>query len=402
VGALMAELPGPVPVLLADLEEGEANRSVLVLLAWLDRTGRRARVIARLDGQLRAEFERVADVFVAHDWRLRRPSTALQAVRLHRPAEIARSVELRRRLGAVGPVAYLAGIGAAPLLAWLRPGTAVVGHLHHRAGDALADLGPEPLALLRDRVSTWVTGSDDAAKILADRLQVEARATTHLFDLVDSTELLPGLIPTGSRATRDQHVRALLHERLGIPVDVPLVCGRGHVDFWHVSDVFAQFCWNLLLRDPAAATHCLWIGDGSTDRMVWPLLHDIRHAGLDGQVHVYLGGEDIPPLECVAASDVQVFTNRRPADLGQVRATAAVGTVTVGFEGSAPTGDAIPLGRAVPWIDVAALAGVTHDLLEDPGERRRLGAHDPDGPPSWDVRSGGPLLLELLAEAARR
>ena len=238
-------------VLLGDLEATDANRSVLELLGWMHRQGQPARVVSRLDGPLRAEVGPLADVFVANDWRLRRPSTALQAAGLHRPAEIARSFELRRRLAAVGPVAYLAGVGAAPLLDWLPDKTTVVGHLHRRALRSVEALDEASSHLLRTRVSRWVVGSDDARRALQEHLGIDGVPTDLVHDFVAISALSPTPVPAATRAERDRVVRERLQQLYGIPVDAPLVCGRGVVDFWHQTNVFAQLCWNLLMKDTA-------------------------------------------------------------------------------------------------------------------------------------------------------
>ena len=128
------------------------------------------------------------------------------------------------------------------------------------------------------------------------------------------------------------------------------MCSGGHIDFWHQTDVFLQLCWSVRLARPDADIHFAWLAQDSTERMLWPLRHDISHAGLDHCVHV-VEREPPPLLEGAAAADVFVRTNRHRQEEAELDAMDTIGVPTVEFERDG----AMACSVAVPWIDVAGM-----------------------------------------------
>lgn len=375
-------------VLVTDLEEGPVNRAVLQILPWLRAEAvDDVRVLSVMDGGIRRRFAAVTPVTAANEYRPRRPSTLLREMCLGGVAEKARSVGLRRRLGA-GSV-YLADVGAARLLHWVAPSARVVGHLRRDDGARLAALDPEDRAVLR-RVDHWVV-DDEAGSEVSEVFGIDGAQTTRFRETVPLERLWPQALAT-TRAER----RLLLETEFGVPADTALVCSGGHIDFWHQTDVFLQFCWSVHLAHPDADAHFVWLAEDSTERMLWPLRHDIAHAGLDRWIHVV--DRDPPPLlECVAAADVFVRTNRHEMELAVSAAMGTIGTPRVEFD----SGDGASEGRVtVPWMDVQAMRDMVLGILEDPAARIGLGPLPSDELTVWDARVGARVIAGLLRAPA--
>lgn len=371
-------------VLVADLEESPVNRAVLHILPWLRAEAvDDVRVLSVFDGGIRHQFAAEAPVIAVNEYRPRRPSTFLRVVHLPRAAEIARSAGIRRRLGH-GAV-YLADVGAARLLEWVAPAVRVVGHLRRDDRARVSKLDPEDRAALR-RVDYWVVDDEAGGAVLED-LGLDRGQTTRFRETVPIERLWPEALAT-TRAER----RLLLETEFGVPADTALVCSGGHIDFWHQTDVFLQFCWSVHLAHPDADAHFVWLAEDSTERMLWPLRHDIAHAGLDRWIHVV--DRDPPPLlECVAAADVFVRTNRHEMELAVSAAMGTIGTPRVEFD----SGDEASEGRVtVPWMDVEAMRDQVLGILEDPTERIGLGQLPSDALTVWDARVGARVIAGLL------
>ncbi len=248
-----------------------------------------------------------------------------------------------------------------------------------------------------------MVGSPAAAGAVEGTFGVPRSRLHHLHDLLPSTELWHGAPAGEVRAERTRRTRARLAERYGIPADAPLIATRDRIDHMAVTDLFAQVAWTVQERAPELGIHWLWLGDGASGRMLWPLRHDISHAGLAGCVHIHQGRRDPPPLECLAASAAELRSNLEPVDREVALHSEGVGSISFGIlpSGGWPTEIAGPR-RTSPWLDVDHLADEAVALIRSPGILDELGRPAEDEPTSWDPAVGGPMLLDLLAAAARR
>ena len=378
-------------ILLADLADTPANRSVRELVSWC--TGQGAppeiEVVAGQAGPLLAGFTQIAETFVVNEGRPVRLSGRLQHVGLHRPAEIVRSQELRRRIGGRQDVVWLTDLRAAHLLHWTGPAARMVAH-HHASAPPLDPMKTDGL-LLRSRVDAVVAGSKTAA-VAMSTLFPEGEAVVHP-DL-ERTARLGTTRPPERRQERRAETRLALEGAASIPSDVPLMVGAGPVDFWHASNTFAQACWDIRMARPEIDTHFAWLAEGSTERMLWPLRHDLAHAGLSHVVHVLQG--EVAPLEVLVAADVHLRTGRHPIDPFEVSELANAGAPIVGFESASFPDRLRAHARLVGWLDVHAMRDAALSLALDPIARAAQGEPPNDDPCRWDVRVGGPSLLATL------
>jgi hypothetical protein len=386
----------PVTILLGSLEPSDALTSTIALLEWwrADAGAPAVEVVALLGGGEAERVRALVPTTVVNDpaaWTLPRVA---QRVRLQKVAGRLKSAELHRRLKVRGPV-YLADAGASRFLHWLDDGAGpVVTHLHGSA-DGLQGLSEVDRAALVARTDRWIVG----APRLVDELVgagVAADAVTELPDIamqheIERPEQLADLVAS---------VRGELDAEHGIPVDAPLLVGIGDVDWWSVPDAFVRVAWEAFRRDDAQAVHALWVADGATDRMLWPLRHDIRHAGLEGRVHV--SNRPRPSWQYVAMADVLLasrLTGHNPVGLADAE---TYGTPVLVFEGAesepAADGDPDDVRRVVPHLDTEAMAAAAVELLH---RERPVTAAFRTTPLDSPVRPavGGRLILDALGGA---
>lgn len=381
--------PPPATILLGSLEPADSLSSTIALLEWwqADRSTPPVEVVALLGGTEADRVRALAPTTVVNDpaaWNLPRLA---QRLRLQKVAGRLKSAELHRRLKVRGPV-YLADAGASRFLHWLGPQAGpVVTHLHSSA-DGIEELAPVDRAALLERTDRWIVGADR----LADELRgagVPDASVTVLPDIVAQHEIeRPEQLAELVRSVRQE-----LEADHGIPADSPLLVGLGNVDWWSVPDAFVRVTWEAFRRADADAVHALWVADGATDRMLWPLRHDIRHAGLEGRVHV--SNRSRPGWQYVAAADVLVasrLTGHPPVGLADAE---TYGTPVLVFDGT--DGGAGPAGgqRAVPHLDTEAMAAAALDLAHQERPVTDAFRTTPlDSPVRPSV--GGPLVLAAL------
>lgn len=382
--------PTTVTVLLGSLEASDALTSTIALLEWWGAatSAPPVEVVALLGGSEADRVRALAPTTVVNDpagWTLPRVA---QRVRLQKVAGRLKSAELHRRLKVQGPV-YLADTGASRFLHWLDPQAGpVLTHLHGSA-EGLGGLDPVDRTALLERTDRWIVGAPRLAEELRDAGVADA-SVTELPDIVMQHEIeRPEQLTDLVRSVREE-----LDSDHGIPVDAPLLVGLGNVDWWSVPDAFVRVAWEAFRRDDAQAVHALWVADGATDRMLWPLRHDIRHAGLEGRVHV--SNRSRPAWQYVAAADVLVasrLTGHAPVGLADAETYGTPVLVFDGAEGEpAAPGDA---SRVVPHLDTEAMAAAAIELLHTGRtvtDAFRITPLDSPARPSV----GGPLLVEAL------
>ncbi|HRW36490.1 MAG: hypothetical protein KDB04_09250 [Acidimicrobiales bacterium] len=380
--------PDPIQVLLGSLEPSEPLSSTITFLDWY-RTrsaGPDLEVLALHPGTAAAAIRAVARTSVVYDPHGWSVSRMVQRAGLQKPAASLRAAELRRRLQIQGPV-YVADVDAARLLHRLGPDAGpVVTHLH-ATGPGLGHLDEADRRILVERTDRWIAGSDDA------RTQaVEAGADPGVIVVLPDLLSLPGIGDLDADFLAS--VRRDLADRLQIPTDAPLAVGVGSVDWWQVPDAFLRVAWEVVRRDGGAGAQFLWVADGATDRMLWPLRHDIRHAGLESVVHIDTG--DGRPWHQIAAADVLVSSRLGDHQPIGHREAALLDVPVVWFDdpGRPPLVDA-DQGQSVPHLDIAAMAdAVVATFGRDAGRDR---SHLPAGRPApWLPIVGGSSILDLL------
>ena len=379
----------PCHVLLGSLEPTEALTSTIAFLSWC-RTQPDApamEVLALHPGTAADQVRAVAPTSVVYDPGGWGPSRVAQRIGLQRLSSVLRTLELRRRLRIDGPV-YVADAAGGRLLHWLGPAARpVVAHLH-ASSSGLGDLDPADRQVLVDRADRWIVGS----RALAEEATAAGVSAMHITEQADLLTL-PGMGELDADFLGT--VRAELAERHGIPPDAALVVGIGTVDWWSVPDAFVRVAWETTRRSTDREVHFLWIADGANERMLWPLRHDIRHAGLDGRVHVDTANR--PMWHLIAAADVLVSSRLGEHEPIGHREAARIGRPVIWFDDPEAAEQLVEpsQGTAVAHLDVDAMADAVLAALAPIGSPTIEPATSPAGAP-WLPAVGGRAILDLL------
>ncbi len=190
--------------------------------------------------------------------------------------------------------------------------------------------------------------------------------------------------------------RAAARTELELPDDAPVIAVLGRVSDWKGQDVLVRALADPALRERGAI--------GLIAGEAWPGAERRLHAvtGLAARLQVddrlrLLGFRD--DLETIyGAADLIAVPSTAPDPLpgAAIEAAAAGCAVVASATGGLPEiirdGET---GRLVPAGDVAALAGCCAELLDDPGERERLGSA---AAPDARARFAPARLLEAVHE----
>lgn len=347
-----------IDVLLGALEPSDPLVSTVALLGWANaRSPEPELAVVALDhGPAVDDVRAVAPTTLVHDPYGWTPDRVAQRLQLGPVAQRLRSLSLRRRLRGTGPV-YVADPAAARLLHWVPPGRRVVTHLDGEA-PPLSSRTDEERALLLQRTSAWICGSPgrraevEALGVAPDRV-VEIPS---LLTLPGADQLDAGLVA---------RVRARLEAEHEIPAEAELVVGVGALDWWSAPDAFVRVAWELLQHERGRSVRCAWLAEGATERMLWPLRHDLEHAGIADRVHVVNTTE--PTWHLLAAADVLVDARLADRPSSGRREARHLGLPVVTF--ADPDADPDPGVVAVPHLDARALAEEVLRLLDADGER---------------------------------
>ena len=386
----MSTAPASVLVLLGTLEPSEPLSSTVAFLEWCRASpgAPSVEVLAMHPGTAVDQVTALAPTTVIYDpqgWSLPR---VVQRAGLQRPAALLRAAELKRRLR-IEHALYLPDPAAASLLLRLGPKAGpVVTHLH-ATSSGLDHLAPAHRQVLIDRTDRWIVGSDG----MAAEVRATGTAPEHIIELPDLLTL-PGIgeLDADFLAT----IRTDLAERHGIPTNAGLAVSIGNVDWWTVPDAFVRIAWEATRRDADRELHFLWVADGATERMLWPLRHDIRHAGLEHRVHIETSRRR--PWQFIAAGDVLVSSRLGDHEPIGHREAALMGRPVLWFDDPAAPDPLVDPGRgtAVDHLDIDAMADAvvaTTRASTDPVDPALLAA---GGRASWLPAIGGPAIADQL------
>jgi glycosyltransferase involved in cell wall biosynthesis len=183
------------------------------------------------------------------------------------------------------------------------------------------------------------------------------------------------VIPDGLAVDARRAPRSTAREALGLPADAPVIAVLGRISDWKGQDVLVRALAEPPLRELGAIG--LIAGDA------WPGADERRAAVLElaGRLGVFerlrLVGFRNDVENVYGAADVIAVPSTAPDPLpgSAVEAAAAGCAVVAAAHGGLPEiiRDGVT-GRLVTPGDAGAFAGALRGLIDDPGERERLGA----------------------------
>lgn len=336
---------------------------LLHFLRWLKaNTNLACGVLLKQGGELTTEFAAVAPTVlwqdVAPGWR---PRLRRLAQRLGiRPAPLAGP---RPRFRGV-KLLFANTVATGDVLEALGPTCPVVTHVHELDWVIRHYVGAETLAKVRRHTTCYLAVSNAVRmNLLAQGIPEERIRVVYEF------------IPTRRFASADTAAaRSKLLARLGLAADTMLVGAAGEFHWRKGPDLFIQLAATVRRLRPEIPAHFIWLGGLTEGPLFAGYGQDVRQAGLGEHVH-FLGRQSAAE-EVLAALDVFVLPSREDPFPLVVLEAASCGKPVVCFAdaGGAPEFVANDCGFAVPYLDVAALAGRVLDLIESPGLRHRLGA----------------------------
>lgn len=348
--------PARVVVVTNDGHLGDARVFLLYLVRWLrDNVAGGIDVLAWEGGPALDRLRYAADVQVLDELNQWRPARVFEVFGVRRVAQVLKGARLRwwllRRRRA--ELLYVNGLDAARILAFLpRWPMRVVVHVHAMA-DVEAPTSSADREAVRRRTDVFVAASEEIADALADGWAIPRPGiVVHEYFVAGDDGPLTSPDPP-SRAD------------LGLADDDVVVGATGSPDWWARPEQFVLLAWELLRRRPDLPWRYLWIAEDPDERVLWPLRHDLRNAGVEARTVVWSGAT---PLDLLASMDVLTISTRdEPQELLLFEAAGAALPVvaTDNLTGAIPGATA----EVVPYLDVAAMADRVVELVTD--ERRR-------------------------------
>lgn len=335
---------------------------LLYLLRWLrHQTDISTELLSWHGGPLLDRYAELAPVRVLDDLNEWRPARVAEVLGLQRLTGLLKSTRLRwwlvqRRRG---DLLYVNGLEAARILGFTTVrGPRSVVHVHDIAelhGDRLTLADRQ---LIAERASLFVAASDEIAEALHRELGVEEdRIVRHDYVIAGGTD--------GPLVSLHPPTRA----DLGIGPGELVVGCTGPADWWKEPEQFVLMAWALRRRCPEVEWRFLWVADDPDERLLWPVRHDLRNAGIEECTTVVSGPR---PFDFLAAMDVLVLSGRHePPELLVFEAVGA-GTAVVCTDNLLSDTPARSTTMVVPYLDIDALADAVVALATDEDRRRRL------------------------------
>ncbi len=249
-------------------------------------------------------------------------------------------------------------------------------------------------------------GETNLAHVMAHSVHYIAGSRAVERNLVEHHQVDPASVDTvhgftsGAELDGAEVERAAIRESLNIPGDAVMILGSGFRNWRKGKDLFIQLAYRVLKQNRPA--HFVWVGGTDGDEEFFQAEHDIRHAGLEGRVH--LVPEVSNHAAFSAACDVLATMSREdPFPLTNLEA-GYFGKPVVCFDGAGGTPEFVEsdAGFVVPYLDLVAMAEKIIVLCDDAGLRDRLGRRAAEKMRErHDVSTAGPRLKEIIERVVK-
>ncbi len=269
----------------------------------------------------------------------------------------------------------------------------VVTHLHE-LDCGYQWTGAHRIARMLRHTTRFVACARAVARSFSHRFDVPVERIAVHYEMIDAT------LARRRAVARDE---AGLRTRFQLPAEAFIVIGCGTIDLRKGVDVFARAAQQL--RELAGADRDIrfvWIGGGKDAGMRFTLRSDAEKLGL-GDALIF-AGELADPHALLSLGNVFWMTSREdPFPLAMLEA-AALTLPVLCFDraGGGPEFCELGGGRVVPYLDTAALARETYDLMQDPEGAQAIGMRAAAlVDERYHIDAIGPVLWEDLKQWLR-
>lgn len=229
-------------------------------------------------------------------------------------------------------------------------GCPLVTHVHELSYLTSQFPADEVAGVVR-RTTRFIAASGAVARFLQKDHAVPADRITVVVEPLDI-----------ARASADGASREAICEELGVAAGARLVGCCGKLTWRKGYDLFVQVAAQVI-GGTDDDVHFVWVGDADSAEEWRRVRHEIAMLGLESRIHFV--GPRPNAVPWVRAFDVLALTSREdPFPLVSLEA-AFTRTPIVCFAGTGGTADLAAEGcvRAVPYLDVAAMAAGVRELL---------------------------------------
>jgi glycosyltransferase involved in cell wall biosynthesis len=328
-----------------------------------------ATVVLRQDGELVRKFEELGPTSLISANTERRVQVALESVpfgdAVLAAANFASDYRLRRICERRKvEVIYVNTAVESRVAAALKPlGLPVVTHVHELERELRTMVGLDGIKKVIDASDALIAVSGAVRKMLLAHGADGARIADVQPPISDGESV--------SEVERSTARRTVF----GVDDDATVVVvGCGKPSWRKGTDAFLRVAQHVVANAPADTKVVFrWIGGTLPNRALSTLTEDIACLGLDSEVAViqHTAGAD----RLLAAADVFISTSREDPNPLVVLEAAATGCPVVCFRSAGGAEELADAGggKAVPYLDVKAMADAVLALIESPKERERLG-----------------------------
>lgn len=366
--AIFGNARGTIVLVSHDAGIGGAQKVVLSLARWIkEHTNYDVRLVVMTGGGLLHEYLEIAPTFNIAD---------------HDPDILADA--LQQFAGKTVRAVFLNSICSGGFLRhWAAP-TPVLSYIHELP--KLLAAYPEELALVRERATTVIAGSEAVKTSLRDMFFIDADRLTTVPGFIDDIPMLP-----------DMSAKADAKAALDIPEDTLVVAACGVMHWRKSPETFIEVARHVLDRTDRKVRF-LWVGGGPDQEMCEA---KVRELGLEKTITFTGYTANVVPY--IHTADVFLLPSEEdPFPLVCLIAAAGLAPV-ICFQdaGGMPELVGQGCGFTVPFMDAKAMADATLTYLDDAALRLDHGRTGQDiVARRYTTKMNGPRLFHEIRRAA--
>jgi len=339
---------------------------LLHLLRWLKQNSDLSfEILLRRDGELKAEYEKLAPVWVLHE-KMNTPGTVAARAARRMGLPMAESFLARQLAHRSVDLIYSNTVENWSVLRDLAfLGCPIVTHVHELEYWIRYQTGLENFRHIQNLTDYYVAASAAVKQNLVENHRIPD----------DKIGVVHEFIPTEvySSEQRAQASRQI-REKLNIPQDAMIVGGAGTTDWRKGADLFVRLAASVQRQQPGRSIYFVWVGGQREGAEVGALWLDVTNLKLV-ESHIKFLGVQSNPLDYFSAFDVFALVSREDPFPLVMLECASLAKPILCFEnsGGAPEFVDRSCGFVIPYLDVDEMAARIFELQDSPELRFELG-----------------------------